>query len=350
MIDEEIKKIREYVFEKYIEGTHSGAELNEAAALAKLEAHHRTLPISADGETYYLGILYFELAFADPAHEKAFMARAKTILEEWRERAGESEWDAINDRIDDATGSLEDAPDAEKLLAQARAELLSSAEEAKTAQAVSDKAAAEPVIQDGMVLVPGGSFLSGPTKTAREAKSFWIDLHPVTNGEYRRFVEATGYRAPKFWPEGRLRAPEAPVVGVSWYDAYKFAAWAGKSLPTKDQWEKAARGKSGRLYPWGDEFEAAHAVCGRPDQDEPDGVEAVGTHASGASEYGAQDMAGNVWEWTDSPDPTDSEQKIICGGSWVDEPTFLRCDEHLAAYPKDKYDNIGFRCVRLAKE
>jgi formylglycine-generating enzyme required for sulfatase activity len=61
-------------------------------------------------------------------------------------------------------------------------------------------------------------------------------------------------------------------------------------------------------------------------------------------------MVGNVWQWTESPDPGDPEQRVICGGSWCDPPAFLRCDTHLSAYPKDKYDNIGFRCVRLAKE
>lgn len=354
MSNDEIKQIREYVFEKYIEGTHSGAEIDEAAALAQLAAHHRATPIATDGDTYYLGILWFELAFSDPKNEKLYMARALTLLEEWRARSGETGWEPIDDRIDDADGALHDLPDAEreKLLAAARAEMAQSAaaSKASAAAAVVEEKAAGPVIQDGMVLVPGGTFLSGPAKAPRETKAFWIDLNPVTNADYRRFVEATGYRAPKFWPEGRFRQPEAPVVGVSWYDAFKYAAWAGKSLPTKDQWEKAARGRAGRIYPWGDAFEPALAVCGKADTDQSDGTEAVGQRPAGASEFGVLDMAGQVWEWTDSPDPSDPEQKVICGGSWVDDAAFLRCDEHLAAYPKDKYDNIGFRCVRLAKE
>lgn len=344
--DPEIKRIREYVFEKYVEGTHSGPDLDEAQAIAKLRDYQRATPASQDPETYYLGILYFESAFTDPAKEKDFLARAKVILEDWRARTGES-WDAVDDRIDDASGSLEDVPPAEleKLLASARQDL----PPAPTAAPVKEEPAAKgPVIEDGMVLVPAGSFLSGPQKQARETKAFWIDLRPVTNGEYRRFCEITGYRAPKYWTEGKFREPDAPVVGVSWYDAFKFAAWAGKSLPSKDQWEKAARGRGGRVFPWGDEFDATRCVFGQPDDAER--IDPVGQHPEGASEWGVQDLCGLVWEWTDSPDPNDQEQRVICGGSWCDPPDFLRCDEHLAAYPKDKYDNIGFRCVRLAKE
>jgi formylglycine-generating enzyme required for sulfatase activity len=346
-MDEEIKRIREYVFEKYIEGTHAGPELDDAAALAKLREHHRTHPVSVDGETYYLGILFFELAFSDPAHEKEFLARAKFILEEWRKRSGEA-WDVVDDRVDDATSALDDLPadERERLLAAARDEF--TAAEAAATAAVAKEERAGPVIEDGMAFVPAGQFLSGPQKTPRETKAYWIDIHPVTNAEYKRFCEVTGYRAPKYWTEGRFREPGAPVVGISWYDAYKYAAWAGKSLPTKDQWEKAARGKNGRIYPWGDEFDASKACFGQPEESEH--IDPVGQHPDAASEWGVQDMCGFVWEWTDSPDPSDSEQKVVCGGSWCDPESFLRCDEHLAAYPKDKYDNIGFRCIRLAKE
>jgi formylglycine-generating enzyme required for sulfatase activity len=343
-MDDEIKRIREYVFEKYIEGTHSGPELDDGAALAKLREHHRKHPVSVDGETYYMGILFFELAFADPAHEKEFMARARFVLEEWRTRTGET-WDVVDDRADDASSSLDDLPadERERLLAAARAEF-----------AVAEQAAPPreekggPVIEEGMAFVPAGPFLSGAAKTPRETKAFWIDVHPVTNAEYKRFCEVTGYRAPKYWTEGKFRDPAAPVVGISWYDAYKYAAWAGKSLPTKDQWEKAARGRNGRVYPWGEEFDASKACFGRSEESEH--IDPVGKHDGDASEFGVRDLCGLVWEWTDSPDPSDQEQKVICGGSWCDPAAFLRCDEHLAAYPKDKYDNIGFRCVRLAKE
>lgn len=339
----EIKRIREYVFEKHIEGKHPASEIDEKAALEKLRAHHRVTPASVDPDTYYLGILFFELAFSDPGREKEYQARAKWILEEWRTRTGET-WDVVDDRIDDASGALEDLPESERarLLAAAKSEM-----QAPEPVAVKEEKRG-PVIDKGMVFVPGGPFLSGPQKQQRETKAFWIDLFPVTNAEYRRYCEITGYRPPKYWPEGKFRDDAAPVVGVSWYDAFKFAAWAGKSLPSKDQWEKAARGRSGHVYPWGDEFDATKVAFGADDGG--DRIPDIGKHPEGASEWGVQDMCGLVWEWTDSPDPSDPEQKVICGGSWCDPAEFMRMDEHLAAYPKDKYDNIGFRCIRLAKD
>lgn len=342
--DPEIQRIQEHVYAKYVDGGHGDPGVDEKAAIERLREYHRTTPLSVDDETFYLGILYFENAFADPKREKEYMARAVTILDDYRARNPE-EWDVVDDRADDARSSVEDIAETErkKLLAAARADLAPAAEPAPV---VEERRG--PVIEDGMVFVPTGSFLSGRERQPRETKAFWIDQNPVTNAEYKRFCEVTGYRPPKYWPEGRFREPEAPVVGVSWYDAFKFAAWAGKSLPSKDQWEKAARGRSGRVYPWGDEFDAEKVVCSRDDVSER--IDAVGGRPSGQSEWGAQDLCGLVWEWTDSPDPNDQEQKVICGGSWCDPPEFLRCDEHLAAYPKDKYDNIGFRCVRLAKE
>ena len=345
MTTDDIKRIREHVYDKYVEGGHGVADLDEEAALATLRAYRKATPVVQDGETYPLGILFFELAFALPDREKDYMAHALVILREYRERTGEA-WDVVDDRLEDAAGALEDMPAAkrEKLLAAVQAEY-DAAIHAPVVEEVRG-----PIVEDGMVLVAGGPFLSGAAKTQRETKAFWIDQFPVTNANYKRFCEVTGYRPPKYWTEGRLRDPESPVVGISWYDAFKYAAWAGKSLPSKDQWEKAARGRSGKVYPWGDDFDAERAAFGGEDSEDVQTIPEIGKRANGASEWGAQDMAGLVWEWTDSPDPNDSEQKVVCGGSWCDPEEFLRCDEHMAAYPKDKYDNIGFRCMRLAKD
>jgi formylglycine-generating enzyme required for sulfatase activity len=297
-----------------------------------------------DSETYYLAILYFEMAYAQPQDTMyLFLARSLAMLSRYVERTGESDWEPVTDRLDEARSSMNDLDDAARtaLLARVHSEL-----DAVDVEATAVEAAQGPNVVDGMVFVPGGAFLSGTGNQSKELKAYWIDQYPVTNAQYLTFVEATGYRSPRFWPEGRLRDPDAPVVGISWYDAYKYAAFAGKSLPTKDQWEKAARGAGGNVYPWGNEMVAEAANFGG--EDGTDGVAKVGLFPLNVSEFGASEMCGNVWEWTDSPDPTDSEQKVICGGSWVDDPSFLRCDEHLAGYPKDKYDNIGFRCVRLA--
>jgi formylglycine-generating enzyme required for sulfatase activity len=344
--EDKIKAIQEHIWNKYVEGAHD--EFDETEALKALEEHHAAHSASTAPDTYYLGILYFEMAFEQDGEDRKnlFLARACTILERYVQRTGDTIED-IADRIDDAKSQIEELP------AATRRKLLDRVAKELDKQAVDqEKAAAEaePTIKvvDGMVYVPAGTYLSGAAKAAKETKAYWIDLFPVTNGEYKRFVEATNYRPPKFWPEGRLRDPDAPVVGISWFDAFKYAAFAGKSLASKEQWEKAARGRAGRVYPWGDDFNADNANFGKDDG--TDGTEPVGRRPANVSEFGVRDLVGNVWQWTDSPDPNDPEQRVICGGSWVDPQTFLRCDEHLSAYPKDKYDNCGFRCVRLAKD
>jgi len=348
MVDANIKDIREYIWAKYIDFSHHGDEIDEAKALDTLEAYHRAHTVGVDGETYYLGIMYFELAFAQPEPDKLFIARAKRILERYRDRSGEHDWDSLSDRIEEATEFVDDLDDAEskELIQKVDAELDSlQVIAAETEEAA--EPASEPVV-DGMVFVTSGTFLAGPAKQSKDVKSFWIDQFPVTNAEYRKFVEQTGYRSPKFWTEGRLREDDAPVVGISWYDAFKYAAFAGKSLPSKDQWEKSVRGTKGNPFPWGDELSEAFANFGC--EEGTDGVVRNGEFPANVSEYGVREAVGNVWEWTDSPDPTDSEQRVICGGSWCDSEEFIRADQHLAAYPKDKYDNIGFRCVRIGKE
>jgi formylglycine-generating enzyme required for sulfatase activity len=344
--DDKIKAIQEHIWSKYVEGAHD--EFDEEDALRTLEDHHRSRALAAAPDTYYLGILYFEMAFerATEDERNLFLVRAAKILQEYVDRTKDDIEDIV-DRLDDAKSQVDELsePVKKKLLARVAKETDQRADDQKKAEE-----SALPTIQivDGMVHVPGGTFLSGPAKSVKETKPFWMDLYPVTNAEYLRFVESTGYRSPKFWPEGRLREPSAPVVGISWYDAFKYAAFAGKSLATKDQWEKAARGKTGRVFPWGDDFVADSACHGKDDG--TDGVEPIGKRPTNVSEYGVRDMVGNVWQWTESPDPGDPEQRVICGGSWCDPSRFLRCDEHLSAYPKDKFDNIGFRCVRLAKE
>ncbi len=361
MSDDQIKAIRDHIWTKYIDFGHVDDDVDEAQALSTLEEYHRTHAVAVDGETYYLGILYFELAWGQKERDQAlFIARATMILERYRNRSGESDWEPLDDRIEEGRSFLTELdPDlCASLVSQVVEELDASASAAEDSAPEEEEVT---TVQDGMIFVPAGAFLSGVNKAPRETKAFWIDVYPVTNAEYKLFVEATGYRPPKFWQEGRLREPEAPVVGVSWYDAYKYAAYAGKSLPVKDQWEKAARGSKGSIFPWGDEIDAEKATydaesdtesdaeTGGENGELTDGVANVGLHDANRSEFGVCDMAGNVWEWTESQDPQDSEQRIICGGSWCDDAEFLRCDSHLAAYPKDKYDNIGFRCVRLAE-
>lgn len=209
-----------------------------------------------------------------------------------------------------------------------------------------------------MVLVRGGTFVFGqkepqpknlcghdylmPEQTAELAK-FYIDQHEVTNAQYAAFVRETGHRPPSHW---RGRTPpeaiaNAPVANVSWKDAGAYAAWAGKRLPTEQEWEYATRGSDGRLFPWGnDEPEPRHAIFFR----HTDGPVAVGSCPAGISPFGCLDMAGNVLEWTATP-IADTSEYVIRGGEWTSVPENLRCSHRFAAVWDTRSPDLGFRCV-----
>ncbi|MCO5196706.1 MAG: formylglycine-generating enzyme family protein [Anaerolineae bacterium] len=149
-----------------------------------------------------------------------------------------------------------------------------------------------------MVLVPGGEFLFGDKKTRWYLPPFWMDKTPVTNAEYKRFLDANPtHRVPREWsrtyPNGK---GNYPVVQVNWHDAVAYAEWAGKQLPTDHQWEKAARGTDGRIYPWGDEW--VNGYCNTSEAGFG-GTTPVGRFSPiSDSPYDCVDMVGNVWEWT----------------------------------------------------
>ncbi|RLV09996.1 DNA-binding protein [Streptomyces griseocarneus] len=152
-----------------------------------------------------------------------------------------------------------------------------------------------------MVLVEEGMFLLGEELEAVWLPAFYMDVFPTTNADYARFVSATGHRTPKHWgTEGRC--PDSifdhPVVWVTWRDAEAYAAWAAKALPSSQQWEKAARGPRGDVYPWGSS--ATAAKCNVRES----GIghtTPVSRYQSGASPFGIYDLCGNVWEWCSTP-------------------------------------------------
>ncbi|MDE0503177.1 MAG: SUMF1/EgtB/PvdO family nonheme iron enzyme, partial [Candidatus Poribacteria bacterium] len=163
-----------------------------------------------------------------------------------------------------------------------------------------------------LVYVPAGSFLMGtvPTpyrKTDHEEPqrevtldAFYIGMLPLSNAQYWRFLAAKGHNLPRFHDSPRFNAPDCPVVGVSWYDALELLKWINElcdnyfRLPTEAEWEKAARGTDGRIYPWGDVWGVSNGNFGevRLKRTTP-----VGSYPSGASPYGCLDMGGNVYEW-----------------------------------------------------
>jgi formylglycine-generating enzyme required for sulfatase activity len=192
-----------------------------------------------------------------------------------------------------------------------------------------------------MVRVPAGTFLYGEKRKEVELPEFWIDRTPVTNGEYARFVAATAHELPQHW-KGKTPPEEIddhPVAHVSWHDAVAYAEWAGKRLPTEEEWEKAARGTDGREYPWG---EWAEGRCNSREV----GIGTttpVGRHSpDGDSPYGCVDMAGNVWEWTA---PEEGPWRVLRGGSWDHLRDVARCACRSVAGPDFSGDYRGFRCV-----
>lgn len=217
-----------------------------------------------------------------------------------------------------------------------------------------------------MVHVPGGLFLMGSDSGSVDERpmhslyvsAFFMDKYEVTNQEFKRFVDETGHAPPPHWADGGYSEGEdrLPVVGVSWYDADAYARWAGKRLPTEAEWEKAARGDDGRLYPWGDVFvENWLNVKGNGDVHEK--AAPVGSFPKGVSPYGAFEMAGNVEEWTaawfdrypgnTARDSTYGQQyRVIRGGAWINYDRNTRVVNRSRYYPSDTSQLIGFRCAK----
>jgi formylglycine-generating enzyme required for sulfatase activity len=308
-----------------------------------------------------------------------------------------------------------------------------SRREVKIASRVNLKPASLVPKDSEMVLIPEGEFLMGSSekdideamKLCEESRrvapnvqcdrvdykdempqhkvrldAFYIDKYLVTNRQFMKFVEATGYKTDAEkdriglivrWAgnyEGEIitkedgsvnwRSPfgrkneinhllDHPVVQVSWNDAVAYCQWAGKRLPTEAEWEKAARGTDGRLFPWGNELPDAggkyRANYGK-DRGRADGFEytsPVGSFPQGASPYGVMDMAGNVWEWVadwydetyyatspaENPQgPASGKGRVLRGGSWGNRPESIRTAVRLRSEPNSGISYIGFRCAR----
>ena len=223
-----------------------------------------------------------------------------------------------------------------------------------------------PTTPSEMVIIPAGWFGMGHDAGPKSSQpnhpvyleAFAIDRTEVTNAAFAEFVAQTGSQPKIGWTaeEAQARATE-PVVGVVWAEAEAYCRWAGKRLPTEAEWEKAARGTDGRLYSWGNEWDAARANTLESKHRE---VFPAGSYPAGASPYGALDMAGNAAEWvadyfdftyyTVAPDhnptgPTRVLDRVLRGGSWASPhhqvQTFFRDSSH-SAEPNLR---LGFRCA-----
>ncbi|MFB9298696.1 SUMF1/EgtB/PvdO family nonheme iron enzyme [Kibdelosporangium philippinense] len=204
-----------------------------------------------------------------------------------------------------------------------------------------------PVDGRAMVKVDGSVFLSGPSNDPMWLPSFYVDVHPVTNAEYALFVAATGREVPRHWKNDGLFADDVadhPVVFVTWTDAAAYAAWAGKDLPSSQQWEKAARGTRGAVYPWGDQ--PTPAKCNVREN----GVGSTtpgDRYQSGVSPYGVYDMCGNVWEWCS----TESRpgRRELKGGAWTSPFNRATPSSFNDAAESMCDDDTGFRCATPAE-
>jgi len=232
-----------------------------------------------------------------------------------------------------------------------------------------ENSAASRLLPD-MTAIPAGEFIMGSNERwddespeyIASTEAFYIDLYEVTNEKYKVFVDETKREAPYHWPEGNLPKgrEKHPVVYVSWFDAKAYCEWnGGKRLPNEQEWEKASRGESGLIYPWGNEWTLDNS---NNPYKHSTGTEPVGSYPNGRSPYGLYDMSGNVWEWVDSyylPHPGNTvhraeygeDKRILKGGSWFDclsygcglsAPTFNRS----FFTPEVRNNSFGFRCAK----
>ena len=228
-----------------------------------------------------------------------------------------------------------------------------------------------------MVLVPAGTFNMGCNRRvdghcdsdespwhAVNLDAFYIDRFETTNAQYSECVKAKVCRPGRKYPG--FDSPDQPVAGVSWDDADAYCRWAGKRLPSEAQWEKAARGAEGRVYPWGNRACGCQCAIQENRQLYGCGKETtwpVGSAPAGLSPCGAEDMAGNVWEWVSdwydakyyavSPamnpaGPAAGKQKSRRGGGFANIANYLRASDRTPADPEVVSNSTGFRCAAPA--
>ncbi len=222
-----------------------------------------------------------------------------------------------------------------------------------------------------MVLIPAGEFTMGSSMGDPDelpvrkvyADAFFMDKHQTSVGKYGTFLDATSHEAPADWDiMNKSMHQKRPVINVDWADADAYCKWAGKRLPTEAEWEKAARGTDGRIYPWGNELPTDfHANMKKEVWNNHVVLTPVGMFEGGKSPYGVYDMAGNVWEWVNDwygqdyyktgplknpTGPLKGDYKVIRGGSWGSSPKDLRSTDRESRLPSFGGLGTGFRCAK----
>jgi len=249
---------------------------------------------------------------------------------------------------------------------------------------------------ENMALVNAGGFTRGIDKTQDDVfddeapakliylSSYYMDKFEVSNSKYTEFLKATDHPAPAYWDHHKLNQPNQPVTGVNWFDANFYCHWANKRLPTEAEWEKAARGPAGSIYPWGNNLDYSKANFAKGKTGEKHITALVDSHQEGKSYYGIYNMAGNVFEWVqDWYDPNyykDSKnvrnpqgpkiglkfgsfntfeernitgkKKVIRGGSWFAPASSITTTHRFWNDPMNNSYGVGlgFRCARDLEE
>ncbi|MCF6158283.1 MAG: tetratricopeptide repeat protein [wastewater metagenome] len=264
------------------------------------------------------------------------------------------------------------------ILKQAREKQKNIRDRFKNREEIMGEALAEQKKNYTSVTIPAGKFIMGSDDSREDSypqhavylDAYEIDRYEVTNAQYWEFLEymkktndhskcfkgepSGKDHTPRFWENEYYNNPDYPVVRIDWYDAYAYAAWAGKRLPTEAEWEKAARGADGRKYPWGNEWDPARChLSGDP--------KPVGSVESGKSIYGCYDMSGSVYEWCadwyhhtyyqESPSknpkgPDKGLRRVIRGGSHFSQPFQTRTDTRKSEQPELFNQALGFRCAK----
>jgi formylglycine-generating enzyme required for sulfatase activity len=233
------------------------------------------------------------------------------------------------------------------------------------------KTVSSPHQDQSMVLIPAGDFTMGSSMGDPDelpvrkvyVDAFFIDKHQTSVGKYGTFLDATSHEAPADWDVmNKSMHQKRPVVNVDWADAEAYCKWAGKRLATEAEWEKAARGTDGRIYPWGNELPTDfHANMKKEVWNNHVVLTPVGMFEGGKSPYGVYDMAGNVWEWINDwysrdyyktgplknpTGPSKGDYKVIRGGSWGSSPKDLRSTDRESRLPSFGGLGTGFRCAK----